>query len=117
MFMLRRYSCVEIDVVFAVSVYGEVSVSSPTCVVAKSPGTLLLSGVLVYGLLVCCSGAGQKPVGFSAANDSRTCVSRPSLDGGAYRSAKNRGNSTMPAPGASGEFFASSFTSALRASS
>ncbi len=35
--MLRRYSCVEIAVVFAVSVNGEVYVSSPTCVVAKSP--------------------------------------------------------------------------------
>jgi hypothetical protein len=44
--MLRRYSAVEIDVVFAASVKGEVSLSSPTCVAAKFPVALVLAAAL-----------------------------------------------------------------------
>jgi hypothetical protein len=57
--MLRRYSCVEIDGVFDESLNGEVSVSSPTCVEAKSPfDSVLLAGPR-YGWLFCGSAAGQ----------------------------------------------------------
>src|SRR4029079_17159390 len=59
MFMLRRYSCVEMTIVLLVSFQGEVSLSSPTCGLPKSPAaTVLLPGPR-YGWLFCGKGAGQ----------------------------------------------------------
>src|SRR5262245_32427775 len=99
--MLRMYAEVEMPVI-VVSGYGDVSVSSPTCVCEKSPGATWVELLGRYGRLFVPSGAVQYAWAPSCEMTASTDASLRTP------TATNRGSDRMPAPAASGESFIAS---------